>query len=82
MKDLNKYGFNGVSIHFTATCNLKCKYCFQPKLNSMSENNKKIIDKKIIRVIIRIEKRMRVEICIVAIRSNTRWKIIMYIQHI
>ena len=44
MKDLNKYGFNGVSIHFTATCNLKCKYCFQPKLNSMSENNKKIID--------------------------------------
>lgn len=43
MEPLNKYGYIAANIYFSGACNLKCKYCFQPKIkDTMSDVNKKI----------------------------------------
>lgn len=45
MEPLIKFGLEAVTIYFSAICNLRCRYCFQPKINSIScEINKKIIN--------------------------------------
>ena len=39
------YGVEAVNLYFTGTCNLKCTYCFQPKIGShMRDINNKIIE--------------------------------------
>ena len=45
MEPLIKYGYPAVNIYFVGTCNLKCVYCFQPKISdTMNSVNKKIIE--------------------------------------
>lgn len=66
--------------HLKATIRIQIYYIWLRKIRQ--EKMKKDVDKITIRVIIRIKKRICVEICIVTIGRKARWKIIMYIQHI
>lgn len=44
MEQLSKIGFKAVNLYFSAICNLRCRYCFQPKICEIGEEtNKKII---------------------------------------
>lgn len=45
MGPLINYGYVAANIYFVGTCNLKCVYCFQPKISdTMSDVNAKIVD--------------------------------------
>lgn len=45
MGPLINYGYVAANIYFVGTCNLKCVYCFQPKIcDTMRDVNKKIVD--------------------------------------
>ncbi len=45
MEPLYKFEFEAVNIYFSAVCNLRCRYCFQPKINGISQEiNKKIVN--------------------------------------
>lgn len=45
MGPLINYGYVAANIYFVGTCNLKCVYCFQPKIcDTMSSVNKKIVN--------------------------------------
>lgn len=45
MIKLEDYGYCAVEVYFSAACNLKCRYCFQPSVpERMKEVNKKCID--------------------------------------
>ena len=44
-KKLCDLGYESVNLYFSAICNLRCKYCFQPKIENINKDtNKKIID--------------------------------------
>lgn len=45
MEPLINYDFVAANVYFVGTCNLQCKYCFQPKIGKkMSDVNEKIIE--------------------------------------
>lgn len=45
MKELYKAGFEAVNVYFSAVCNLKCRYCFQPKIGAIASPINKDIQK-------------------------------------
>ena len=45
MQKLSEIGFEAVNIYFSGLCNLRCRYCFQPKIEEISKSiNDKIIE--------------------------------------
>lgn len=44
-KKLCDLGYESVNLYFSAICNLRCKYCFQPKVAGINKDtNKKVIE--------------------------------------
>lgn len=45
MNDLSKAGFEAANVYFSAVCNLRCRYCFQPKIGDIANPINKDIQK-------------------------------------